>query len=90
MNACATLVIAQEQSGSMPREARAWTLMGILGVSLGGVVLLMLVTVAVMILKRRRRLASLKAETQRRRSMDPWAEAGRRADTPSAEDLEET
>lgn len=94
MNSSAILVLAQQNpgqmTGQMPKEARAWTLMGVFGVALGGLILLILVTVAVMIVRRRRRLDSLKAETQRRRAMDPWSEAGRRAETPSAEDLEES
>lgn len=89
MNVSVILVPAL-QGGEMPREAKAWTLMGVLGMSLGGLVLLMLLTVGVMVYRRQRRLNTLKAETQRRRAMDPWSEAGRRAETPTSEDLEES
>lgn len=87
------VLIAQSGSGSgsaaMPREARAWTLIGVLGVSLGGIVLLMLLSIGVIVLRRKRRLAAMKADTERRRAVDPWVEAGKRAGTPDAEELEE-
>ncbi|MCC6427082.1 MAG: hypothetical protein IT435_09720 [Phycisphaerales bacterium] len=83
------VLIAQSGSAAMPREARAWTLIGVLGVSLGGIVLLMLLSIAVIVLRRKRRLATMKADTERRRAVDPWVEAGKRAGTPDAEELEE-
>ncbi|MCG3122674.1 MAG: hypothetical protein GIKADHBN_01067 [Phycisphaerales bacterium] len=93
MNANASVMIASQGTAPAPvpgmKEARAWTLLGVFGLAVGGLILLLLVSAGVMIHKRRRRLAALKSDTQRRRSMDPWAEAGRRAETPSAEDLEE-
>jgi hypothetical protein len=79
----------QERSGNpIPKEARAWTMVGVLGMVIGGLVLLMVMTAVVMVLKRKRRLEALKQETDKRRAMDPWAEAGRRAETPTAEELE--
>jgi uncharacterized iron-regulated membrane protein len=73
----------------IPPAARARAVAGILAMIVGILLLLMVVTAYVMVRKRRRRLAALKADTARRRSLDPWAEAGRRAETPSAEDLED-
>lgn len=79
----------QQSSGNpIPVEARAWTMVHILGLVIATLVLLMVMTAVVMVLKRKRRLDALKQETDRRRSMDPWAEAGRRAETPTAEELE--
>ncbi|MBL8962726.1 MAG: hypothetical protein JNK70_01515 [Phycisphaerae bacterium] len=78
-----------QASGAMPREARAWTLMGILALALGILVMLMGISLAVMLRRRRRRLLALRSDTARRRVVDPWMEAGRRASPPTAEELEE-
>ncbi len=89
MNAT-SVVIAQDGAAGAPMspQAKAWTLFGVFWVGIGGVVLLLALSVGVIVLKRKRRLAALKADTARRQALDPWSEAGRRAQTPEAEDLE--
>lgn len=81
--------VQQPSANPIPKEARALTMLHVLGMVIVGLVLLMVMTAVVMVLKRKRRLEALKQETDKRRAMDPWAEAGRRAETPTAEELEE-